>query len=48
MYLGAFIGEPLKTESLKPLYLSTCKWAISPILSDQVTYSTSLYTNHIY
>ena len=26
------------TINLKPSYLSTCKWAISPILSDQVIY----------
>ena len=36
MHVAAFIG---KLQNLKPSYLSTCKWAISPlILSDQVTF----------
>ena len=37
MHVAAFIGELQHFENLKPSYLSTCKWAISPILSDQVT-----------
>ena len=32
------IGELQHTEFLKPLFLYALKWAISPVLSDQVTY----------
>ena len=44
MHVAAFIGEPQHFKNLKPLYLSTCKWAINPFLSDQVTY---FYNNFI-
>ena len=36
MKVAAFIDELQHFINLKPSYLSTCKWAISP--SDQVTY----------
>ena len=38
MHIAAFIGELQHYENFKPLYLSTGKWAISPFLSDQVTF----------
>ena len=38
MHVAAFIGELQHYENFKPSYLSTGKWAISPFLSDQVTY----------
>ena len=38
MHVVAFIGEPQHFKNSKLLYLSTCKWAISLFLSDQVTY----------
>ena len=39
MHIAAFIGKLQHFENLKPSYLSTYKWVISPILSDQVTYT---------
>ena len=39
MHVAAFIGKLQHFENLKPLYLGTCKWAISPFLSDRVTYA---------
>ena len=38
MHVAAFIGELQHYKNFKPSYLSTGKWAISPFLSDQVTY----------
>jgi len=38
MHIPALIDELQHFENLKPSYLSTCIWAVSPILSDQVTY----------
>ena len=43
MHITAFIGELQRFKNLKSSYLSTCKWAISPFLSDQVT-----NTDHVY
>ena len=37
MHVAAFIGKLQHFENLKLLYLSTCNWAISPILLGQVT-----------
>jgi len=37
MHAAAFIDKLQHFENLKPLYLSTCKWVTSPILSDQAT-----------
>ena len=44
MHIAAFIDEQQHSKNLKPSYLSTCKWAISPFLSDQVTHTHT----HIY
>ena len=38
MHVAAFIGELQHYKNFKPSYLSIGKWAISPCLSDQVTY----------
>jgi len=38
MHVAAFIGEIQHFKNLEPSYLCTTKWAISPFLSDQVTY----------
>ena len=43
--IAAFIGKLQHFKNLKLLYLSTCKWAISPFLSDQVTYATEFSTD---
>ena len=40
-------GELQHTEFLKPSFLDALKWAIRPVLSDQVTY-VNLYLLHIY
>jgi len=37
MHIAAFIGQLQNFENLKLSYLSTCKWELSLILSDQVT-----------
>ena len=37
IHIAAFIGELQHFKNLIPSYLSTCKWAISPFLSDQFT-----------
>jgi len=37
MHVAAFIGKLQHFKTLKASYLCTCKWAISPFLSDQVT-----------
>ena len=42
MHVAAFMGELQHFESLKPSYLSTCKWLISSFLSDQVTFINDL------
>ena len=39
MHVAAFIGKLQHYKNFKPSYLSTGKWAISPFLSDQVTYT---------
>ena len=41
MHVAAFIGELQHYKNFKPSYLSIGKWAISPFLSDQVTYLTN-------
>jgi len=41
MHVAAFIGKLQNFGNLKLSYLNTCKWAISPILSDQFTYKMS-------
>ena len=46
MPVAAFIGELQHFKNLKPSYLYTCKWAISPFLSDQVTFEVLLYLYH--
>ena len=38
MHVAAFIGKLQHYKNFKPSYLSIGKWAISPFLSDQVTY----------
>ena len=38
------IDELQQTEFLKPLFLYALKWAISPVLSDQVKYSKFMVT----
>ena len=43
MYVAAFIGEPQYYKIFKPSYLSFGKWAISPFLSDQVTYWFAIF-----
>ena len=42
MHIAAFIGELQCCKNLKLSYLSICEWAISPFLSDQVTYLNCL------
>ena len=44
MYVAAFISKLQHFKNLKLSYLSTCKWEISPILSDQVTYCDGITT----
>ena len=38
MHIAAFISELQHYKNFKPSYLSTGKWAVSPFLSDQVTF----------
>ena len=37
MHVATFIGELQHYKNFKPSYLSIGKWAIRPLLSDQVT-----------
>ena len=47
MHVAAFIGKPQHYKNFKPSYLSIGKWAISPFLSDQVTYDDhEWFDNH--
>jgi len=38
LHIAAFIVELQHFKNLKPSFLRICKWAISPFLSDQVTF----------
>ena len=43
MHVAAFIGELQHYKNFKPSYLSIGKWAISPFLSDQITYTVAIH-----
>jgi len=43
MHVAAFIGELQHYKNFKLSYLSIGKWAISPFLSDQVTFHVMKY-----